>query len=120
MIKTSLTIIALAMLAGCATPVSYTNAPFTTYDRDTEFAIEEKSDGFDITVNYSRYQFIPESTVVALACKSALTTIAYEAAEKRKRKIAPINDQQIKISTGRNLINGVTTCSANTSAKWEK
>lgn len=116
--KLALSLLCAIALVGCATPMTYTNASFTPYDKDTEYAVEEKPDGFDITVNYSRYQFVPESSAVALACKSALTNIAYETAEKRKRKIAPINDQQIKISTGRNLINGVTTCSANTSAKW--
>jgi hypothetical protein len=64
------------LIFGCATPVSHTNIPLATYDKDTEYGIEDRQDGFGITVYYSRYQFIPESDAVATACKSQLTAIA--------------------------------------------
>ncbi|BBO86191.1 hypothetical protein DSCO28_67570 [Desulfosarcina ovata subsp. sediminis] len=55
------TALIVLLLAGCATPVSHTNIPLSTYDKDTEYGIEDRDDGFGITVYYSRYQFIPES-----------------------------------------------------------
>jgi len=50
----------LLLVAACATPVSHTNIPLSSYDKDTEYGVEERPDGFGITVYYSRYQFIPE------------------------------------------------------------
>lgn len=108
------------LLCGCATPVSHTNVPLSTYDRDTEYGVEESSDGFGITVYYSRYQFLPESDVVAIACKSALTSIAWEYSEKKGRQIEPINEQRIRISMGRNGVLGITSCQAFAVAKWKR
>jgi hypothetical protein len=107
-----------ALLASCATPVSYTNKPLAQYDKDTEYAVEERPDGFALTVYYSRYQLIPESAAVATACKSALTSIAWDIAEKRGKKIAPINEQRIRLSMGRNGLSGVTSCSASAPIDW--
>ena len=80
--KLILSIVFSALLVGCATPVSHTNIPLSTYDKDTEYGIEDREDGFGITVYYSRYQFIPESDAVATACKSQLTAIAWEHSDK--------------------------------------
>jgi hypothetical protein len=110
----------LFSLAACATPVSHTNIPLSTYDKDTEYGIEEREDGFSITVYYSRYQFIPESDAVATACKSQLTAIAWEEADKRGRKIEPINEQRIRISMGRNGFSGITSCQATAIVKYDE
>ena len=100
------------LLFSCATPVSHTLQPMLKYDKDTEYAVENKDSGFAISVYYSRYQFIPESSAVATACKSMLTSIAYEISEKRGKKIYPINEQKIRISMGRNGLSGITSCQA--------
>jgi hypothetical protein len=114
-----LTVLLLTALVGaCATPVSHTNVSLATYDKDTEYGLEDRPDGFGITVYYSRYQFIPESDAVALACKSALTSIAWEVAEKRGRKLQQINEQRIRISMGRNGLSGITSCQAFAVAQW--
>ena len=105
------------MVAGCATPVSHTNIPLSTYDKDTEYGIEERSDGFGVTVYYSRYQFIPESDAVATACKAQLTAIAWENSDKTGRVIEPVNEQRIRISMGRNGFTGITSCQANAIVK---
>lgn len=107
-------------LVGCATPVSHTNVPMVQYDKDTEYSIEDRPNGYSITVYYSRYQFIPESSAVASACKSMLTSIAYEVAEKRSVAIQPINDQKIRISMGRNGLSGMTSCQAYAVVDLEK
>ena len=113
-----LCIAAAALVAGCATPVAYTDRPGTAYDKDTEYIVEDTPGGFVLTVNYSRYQFIPESTAVQTSCRSQLTSIAHELAEKRGRKIQPIDEQRIKISMGRNGFSGITSCSANVAARY--
>jgi hypothetical protein len=110
---------AMLLLTGCATPISHTNMPLSTYDKDTEYGIEERADGFGITVYYSRYQFIPESTAVATACKSQLTAIAWEYSDKSGREIEPINEQRIRISMGRNGVTGITSCQAFGIVKWK-
>lgn len=81
--------------------------------------MSDRVNGFDLTVNYSRYQFIPESSAVAVACKSALTSLAHELADKKGRKIKPLNEQRIRISMGRNGLTGITSCSAQAVAEWE-
>ena len=106
-------------LIGCATPTKMTEAQMTPYDKDTDYAITPRPDGFSIAINYSRYQFIPESSAVATACKSALTAIAYEQADKQGRKIQPLNEQRIRISMGRNGLLGITSCSALAVAEWQ-
>ncbi|PFG54616.1 hypothetical protein ATG98_3892 [Marinobacter sp. LV10R520-4] len=106
------------MLTGCATPVSHTNIPLSTYDKDTEYGIEKREQGFGVTVFYSRYQFIPESDAVATACKSQLTAIAWEYADNEGRGIEPVNEQRIRISMGRNGLTGITSCQANAVVEW--
>lgn len=107
------------MLTSCATAVRQSTAPLSQYDKNTQYGIEERPDGFGISVYYSRYQFIPESDAVALACKQALTSIAFEHADKQGRDILPINEQAIRISMGRNGLSGITSCSAYAPARWK-
>lgn len=117
--KILICIFVTALIAGCATPVSHTNIPLSTFDKDTEYGIEKRDDGFAITVFYSRYQFIPESSAVATACKSQLTSIAWDHADNQGREIQPVNEQRIRMSLGRNGITGITSCQANAVVKWE-
>jgi hypothetical protein len=117
--KQILSIVFSALLVGCATPVSHTNIPLSTYDKDTEYGIEDREDGFGITVYYSRYQFIPESDAVATACKSQLTAIAWEHSDKVGKPIANVNEQRIRISMGRNGISGITSCQATVIVNWK-
>lgn len=106
-------------LSACATPVSHTNIPLSTYDKDTEYGVEDSPDGFAITVYYSRYQFIPESDAVATACKSALTSIAWDVAELKGKIIEPVNEQRVRLSMGRNGLSGITSCQASAVVKWK-
>ncbi len=106
-------------LGGCATPTKMSDASMTRYDKDTEYALTPRPDGFSLAINYARYQFIPESSAVATSCKSALTAIAYELADKQGRKIQPINEQRIRISMGRNGVSGITSCSALAVVEWQ-
>lgn len=112
-------ILCFTLLAGCATAVRHSDAPLSQYDKNTKYGLEPRSDGFGMSVYYSRYQFIPESDAVATACKQQVTAIAFEHAEKQGREIQPINEQAIRISMGRNGFSGITSCSAFATAKWK-
>lgn len=117
--KVIIPILVALTVTGCATPVSHTNIPLSTYDKDTEYGIEKQSDGYAVTIYYSRYQFVPESEAIATACKSQLTAIAWEHSDKEGKEIEPINEQRIRISMGRNGLTGVTSCQANAVVKWK-
>jgi hypothetical protein len=114
-----LAILAVLLVSSCATAVRQSEAPLSQYDKNTKYGIESRPDGFGISVYYSRYQFIPESDAVAMACKQALTSIAFEQAEKQGKEINPINEQAIRLSMGRNGMSGITSCSAFATAKWK-
>ena len=114
-------IVMVSLLIGsCTTPMRQAGVQMVPYDRDTEYSITPRESDFAIAIYYSRYQFIPESNAVAVACKSALTSIAYEHAEKQGKKIQPINEQRIRISMGRNGLTGITSCSATAIVEWER
>jgi len=117
--KAWLPLIALSfLLAACATPAKYTDQPMQTFDRDTDYRVDERPNGFTVTIYYSRYQFIPESDAVAAACRQALTAVAHDIAENRGKKIQPINEQRIRLSFGRNGFTGITSCSATAPADF--
>ena len=84
----------------------------TSYDKTSEYRIDDRPGGFTVFVEYERYQFIPESSAVATACRAMLTSLAHEMAEARGRKIQPVNEQRIRLSMGRNGVTGITSCSA--------
>lgn len=107
------------VLCSCATPVGYTEQPLQRADKDTTFRLDEHADGFTVTVYYSRYQFVPESDAVAMAGKSALLSKAYEIADARGKRIAPINEQRIKMSMGRNGLSGITSWSGTVRVFYE-
>lgn len=109
----------LLLVAGCATPVGYTNAPMARYDKDTEYRVDDRPGGFTLTIYYSRYQFIPESDAVAAACKQALTALAHEIGESRGRPIKRVEEQRIRLSMGRNGVTGITSCSATAPVDWQ-
>ena len=99
------------LIGGCATPVSYTNKPMKQYDKTTAYHVESHADGFTLVVNYSRYQFFPESASVAMAGKSALLVIAHETAQASGKRLQQINEQTIKMSMGRSAWSGITSWS---------
>lgn len=111
--------LALVLLVGCATPATVSDIPLEKHDENTRYGVEQRSNGFGISVAYSRYQFVPESDAVATACKQALTSLAWDHADSVGREIEPINEQRIRISMGRNGVTGITSCRAYAVASWK-
>jgi len=115
--RSILPLAAIVALLGCATPSSQSPG---AADKDTSVKVDDRADGFTVSVSYSRYQFIPESSAVQTACKQALTASAFDEAEKRGRKIETVNEQRIRISMGRNGLTGITSCEASVPVTWAK
>ncbi len=115
-----LSVLGVLVLAGCATPARHTTARMIEYDKDTEYAVEGRPDGFTVSIYYSKYQFIPESAVVSTSCKSMLTSIVYEVAEKLGQQIQPINDHKIRVSVARYALLGITSCEASTTVDYKR
>ena len=114
-----ITAVLACLLAGCTPPRRYTSAPMTTYDRHTQYAVEDRKNGFVLTVSYSRFQLLPEAGPVAAACKRALTALGQAIAEQRGRPIEPIEERDIRLSFDHNAYTGMTFCSAQARAKWK-
>lgn len=107
------------MLTGCTTPAQYGSAPMERLDKDTEYRVEERQNGFQLIVSYSAYAFLPESSAILRMCKQTITSLAYDVAEKRGRHIKPIVEQRIRTSLGRNGLTGMSSCSATAPVEWE-
>lgn len=114
-----LSILLLAALTACTYPNSYSQQPMEELDRNSDYSVVENPKGFAITVQHSRYQFIPETDALLQSCKSALLSSAYEYAEGKGREIKPINEQRVKISTGRNGLSGMTSCTASVPVEYK-
>jgi hypothetical protein len=116
----TLSILMLAVLAACTYPNSYSQRPMNELDRNSDYNVVDNPKGFTITVQHSRYQFIPETDALLQSCKSALLASAYEYAEGKGRQIKPVNEQRIRISTGRNGLSGMTSCSASVPVEYKQ
>ena len=126
MFKRALTLTAAlstVLLSACAVlvsePTTFSNIPLEQVDKDTKAGYRSTPSGFDIEVLYQKYQYAPETAAVGTACKSQLTSLAYEYADQKRRKITPIPEQRIKISFGRNGNNGMTSCRAFAPVRWQ-
>ena len=116
----SLIFVACAMLGGCASAKRQSDIALNRSGQDARFGTKPTNDGFEIEIEYSRYQFVPESDAVAAACKSQLLALAYQHADETGRRLEPINEQRIRISMGRNGLAGMTTCRAHGVATWKQ
>jgi hypothetical protein len=115
----TLAVLVVMSLAGCATAQRQSDISLDRSAPNTDYGIRPRSDGFEIEVEYARYQFIPESEAVATACKSQFLALAYQYADSEKRQIEPINEQRVSLSMGRNGLSGMTTCRAHGVAIWK-
>jgi len=106
-------------LAACTHPADVSRPLTEVADKNAHFTVKNTSAGFTVEVRYSRYQFVPEASALLVACRSLVTTRAYDEAKARGREIQPINEQTIRVSSGRNIIKARTACRAFAAAKWK-
>jgi len=109
----------ISLLGACAQPTLYDTAPMSQYDQHTKYMRNDSLKGFTVNVIYERYQFIPESDAVALACKQAATALVFELADAEGRMLKPINHDRIRLSMGRNGVTGITSCSISVPVFYE-
>jgi hypothetical protein len=107
-------------LAACTTPADVTKPIDAGKGNAAKVEVKDTQTGFTVYVRYSRYQFIPETSSVLTACRSLVTARAFEEAKDRGREIEPINEQEIRVSAGRNGVLGLTSCRAFADARWKK
>ena len=123
--KLSAVLVLVAMLAGCSKRETIPPQEVLRYDNETKFAVEEVSDGFTLTVDYTVVQTFPMfSASFVRECKSKLTSIAQELSDKTGRKIKPINEESIKVSGGSRTppvltFRGTIDCHAQYKVLWE-
>lgn len=113
--------LAAALLACACTHPADVSRPLTgSGDKNAQFTVHDTPTGFTVEVRYSRYQFVPEQNAIMVACRSLVTARAFEEAKARGREIEPINDQTIRVSSGRNIVNARTACRAFAEAHWKQ
>lgn len=117
--KPTIPLLLLVAVSACTTPADVTQPLSNASDKNAEFKVNDTASGLAVELRYSRYQFVPETDALLTACRSMLTARTYEEAKNRNRTIEPIDDQQIRVSTGRNIIKGRTSCRAFVEARWK-
>ncbi len=115
----STTVLVLAVAAGCAGQTSHSSGPYTELDKDTEYRIDERPGGFRVAVNRSRYQWFPDAAEMRHACRTTVTSLAYDSASQRGRRIRPIPEDRIRVDTARNILTGVSFCAASATVEYE-
>ena len=107
------------LLMNCAIPVSHANTPLTRYDNHTEYRIENRDDGFNLTVYLKMWQLHQKNETVATICKIRLKEIAKEHSDITGKPINYILESDIQLTIGRNDESAITSCQANAVVKWK-
>ena len=113
---------ALAMvlaLAACTHPADVSRPLTEVGDKNAHFQLVEAPTGFTVEVRYSRYQMIPETSALLVACRQLVMARAYDEAKRRNKQIEPLNEQTVRVSAGRNGVTGRTACRAFVEARWQ-
>ena len=106
-------------LAACTHPADVSRPLTELADKNAQFTAKDVPGGFTVEVRYSRYQFVPETSAVITACRQLATARAYDEAKRRGREIEPVNDQTVRVSTGRNIVSARTACRAFVEARFK-
>ena len=109
---------ALLALAACTHPADVSRPLTEVADKNAHFTLNDTPAGFTVEVRYSRYQFVPEQSALLTACRSLVLSRAYDEAKRRGREIEPINEQTVRVSTGRNIVTARTACRAFAEARF--
>lgn len=119
--KTKTLVLSAAIAVTACTHPADVSRPLTeAADKNAHFTVKDVPGGFTVEVRYSRYQFVPEASALLVACRSLVTARAYDEAKARGREIELINDQTIRVSTGRNIVKARTACRAFAEAHFKR
>src|SRR5262249_20304361 len=98
------------LVAACGGPIRLVEGTYQRLDPQTEYLVEERPDGLLISVVLREYQFVSDQGDVRRECRSTLTSLAHAQAERRGRRLQPINDERMRLTTGRQIPGGITWC----------
>jgi hypothetical protein len=85
LMRTARLLAGILLLCGCATPVVFhPNVKRIEHDKNTEYTLVERPNGFELAVYYETYQFIPSPGAVAEVCRSTGTSLAHTLAEPKR------------------------------------
>jgi hypothetical protein len=116
----TLAVSAALALGACTHPADVSRPLTEMSDKNAKFVLRNTPTGFTVEVRYSRYQFVPEMSALLVACRSLVTARAYDEAKARGRELEPINEQTVRVSTGRNIVNARTACRPFAEARWKR
>lgn len=97
-----------------------TGRQLSTYDMSTEYATEYSPDGFTLLVYHRYQQFTMLRSTAAAECKAAAGNVATSVADRWNRKLAPVDDSRVELTTSRNWLGKITACSAKVPVAWER
>ncbi|WP_294210554.1 hypothetical protein [uncultured Sphingomonas sp.] len=115
----ALVLSATLALSACTHPADVSRPLTEVEDKNAHFTVKDVPGGFTVEARYSRYQFVPETSALITACRQLGTARAYDEAKRRNREIEPINEQTVRVSTGRNIVTARTACRAFVEAKFK-
>lgn len=107
-------------LAACTTPADVSKPIGAGRGNDAKVVVADTPGGFTVDVRYSRYQMIPETSAVLTVCRSTAIARVAEEARSRGREVEPLDEQNVRVSSGRNGILGLTSCRAFAEATWKR
>ncbi len=113
MLKISVLATALLVLAGCSPAVTVCND--TSPDAlcaPKKVLANYGSDGFQLNLTHSRYQFITDMDELMATCRTSVGQVAEQLAMAKEREIQPIDSDKIAISIKRDHALGLSTCKA--------
>jgi hypothetical protein len=116
----ALALSATLALAACTTPADVSKPIGAGKGNDAKVVVSDTPAGFNVDVKYSRYQMIPETSAVLTVCRSTAIARVAEEAKSRGRKVEPLAEQNVRVSSGRNGILGLTSCRAFAEATWKR
>jgi len=105
-------VLASGTLAAC------TSVFMTNYDKDTEYRLSERPNGFTLVICYSGTRMTPENG--AGVCRQLLRSVAHDLAGKLGRLGRDIDEQKVELAFGRNGLTGITTCWATVPVEWQQ
>ena len=92
----------------------------STYDVSTEYSTEHVPDGFTLTVNYRYQRFTILTSTAAAECRTVVSNVTSNLADRWHRQIEPVDEQRIKLNTSRNWFGKVSACSATAPIVWKR
>jgi hypothetical protein len=91
----------------------------TSSSGQPDVRVQDRPDGFVVTMSRAKYEFVPHTGAMWAACKSDVMATAHDIADRRGREIQPLDEQRIRLSVDRNGLTGITSCTTEAVAKWK-